>query len=86
MNLAEDSQQQAFPLSMADRGIALRILSIRGNNAFVKRVAEMGINIGAEVSIGQRRGRDLIIHCKGTRFALDAAFAQRVLVELIEQG
>ena len=45
-----------------------------------KRIAEMGLNPGAEISVCQRSGSGLLVSRSGTRLALGGGMAHRILV------
>ena len=45
-----------FPLSMAAEHTPVRVVSIKGTPDFAKRIAEMGLNPGAEITERKRGG------------------------------
>ncbi len=69
-----------FPLSMAAEHTPVRVVSVKGTPDFAKRIAEMGLNPGAEISICQRSGSGLLVSRSGTRLALGGGMAHRILV------
>ena len=64
-----------FPLSMAAEHTPVRVVSIKGTPDFAKRIAEMGLNPGAEISVCQRSGSGLLVSRSGTRLALGGGMA-----------
>lgn len=56
------------------------VVSIKGTPDFAKRIAEMGLNPGAEISVCQRSGSGLLVSRSGTRLALGGGMAHRILV------
>lgn len=63
-----------FPLSMAAEHTPVRVVSIKGTPDFAKRIAEMGLNPGAEISVCQRSGSGLLVSRSGTRWPWAAAW------------
>jgi ferrous iron transport protein A len=57
------------------------IAALSGGAAFVRRLAGMGLTVGADVQILQNKGRGpLLIHVRETRLAIGRGEALRVLV------
>lgn len=83
----DDCPAGAFPLSAAPCGHCVRLVAIEGGRTLRKRLAELGLNLGAEVRVVQRHGGPLILAVKGdTRMALGRGMAHRILVETAEAG
>lgn len=74
----------AFPLSMADEGARVRVVALRGGETLVRRVTEMGLNLGSELTVRQRQGGGVVVARGETRFALGGGMAQKVMVEQVE--
>ena len=74
------SRPPAFPLAMADEGETVRIEAIHGGAAMARRVAEMGLNVGSELTVRQRQGGGLVVSRGETRFALGAGMGPRITV------
>ena len=70
----------AFPLAMAEENVAVRVVAIRGGTGLARRIAEIGQNVGSELSVRQREGAGLIVMRGETRFALGAGLANRIMV------
>ncbi|MEB4591664.1 FeoA family protein [Candidatus Thiothrix sp. Deng01] len=76
--------QGSFPLGMAAEGTTVRIVALRGGAMLDKRVTEMGLNIGSEITIRQRQGGGLVVSRGETRFALGGGMAHKIMVEVVE--
>lgn len=75
----------AFPLSMADTGVRVRIVALRGGAGLDKRMTEMGLNVGGELTVRQRQSGGSLVVLRGeTRFALGGGMAHKIMVEKIE--
>ncbi len=73
-----------FPLSMAGEGVRVRIVALRGGAGLDKRMTEMGLNVGGEVTVRQRQGGGGLVVSRGeTRYALGAGMAHKVMVEMV---
>jgi ferrous iron transport protein A len=78
------SKPAPFPLSMADEGARLRIVALRGGAGLDKRMTEMGLNVGSEVTVRQRQGGGGLVVSRGeTRFALGGGMAHKIMVERV---
>ena len=76
-----------FPLSMADEGAHVRIVTLRGGAGLDRRMTEMGLNVGSELTVRQRQGGGGLVVSRGeTRYALGAGMAHKVMVELVGSG
>lgn len=77
----------AFPLSMADEGTRVRVVALRGGAGLDKRMTEMGLNVGSELTVRQRQGGGVVVSRGETRFALGGGMAHKVMVEkMAEEG
>ncbi len=73
-----------FPLMMADAGARVRIVALRGGAGLDKRMTEMGLNVGCELTVRQRQGGGGLVVSRGeTRYALGAGMAHKVMVERV---
>ncbi len=75
-----------FPLSMADEGTHVRVVALRGGAGLDKRMTEMGLNVGSELTVRQRQGGGVVVSRGETRFALGGGMAHKVMVELLGNG
>jgi len=69
-----------FPLMMADAGARVRIVALRGGVGLNKRMTEMGLNVGSELTVRQRQGGGVVVSRGEMRFALGGGMAQKVMV------
>lgn len=75
----------AFPLSMADEGSRLRVVALRGGDGLARRMTELGLNVGSELTVRQRQGGGGMVVARGeTRYAIGGGMAHKVWVERLE--
>ncbi len=88
-SLNEDQfpEPKAYPLRMAKEGEMVRIVDVRGCNAFLERLTGIGLCIGELLEVIQNRinGKLLIGH-KGTRLFLGGGMAHKIEVVNVEGG
>jgi ferrous iron transport protein A len=73
-----------FPLSMAGEGVSLRVVALRGGGGVDRPMTEMGLNVGSELTLRQRRGGGVVISRGETHHALGGGLAHKVMVERLE--
>ena len=83
--LSQSDSGVALPLSMADVGVDVQVVGLRGGNGFLHRVSEMGLNVGARLVVRQREGGGLVVMRGETRFALGGGMAHRILVSPVNK-
>lgn len=67
---------------MADEGVCVRVVALRGGTGLERRLTDMGLNVGSELTVTQRQGGSALVVCRGeTRFALGDGMAHKILVE-----
>jgi ferrous iron transport protein A len=76
----EDPGPTPFPLAMAQEGERVRIQGLRGGRGLEMRLTSLGLNVGSELLVSQRQGRNLVVIRGETRLALGAGMAQKILV------
>ena len=69
-----------MPLSMLGVGVTRKINAVNGDDAVRKHLAELGFVEGAEVEVIADNGGNLIVGLYGSRLALNADLARRILV------
>jgi Fe2+ transport system protein FeoA len=78
---------QSIPLSACREGDRVRIKKVNGEGAFKKRLTEMGVLKGAELSIKKyaplRDPMELVV--KGYHLSLRVEEAENVLVQLLSR-
>lgn len=70
-------------LSEVDSHRSMRICSIHGDEAYVRRLSCMGILCGKTISVLRRHGRRgaMMIQAGDSKFALDAGLYENIEVE-----
>ncbi|MCL6691031.1 ferrous iron transport protein A [Pseudomonas sp. R3.Fl] len=71
---------EALPLSMAGENVKVRIVALLGGPGLARRLTEMGLNVGSEITVRQSQGGGLVVSRGETRFALGAGVAHRIMV------
>ncbi len=71
---------EALPLSMAGENAKVRIVALLGGPGLARRLTEMGLNVGSEITVRQSQGGGLVVSRGETRFALGAGVAHRIMV------
>ncbi len=80
----ELSSQSTLPLALASEGENLRIVSLRGGRGFHEKLVSMGLNVGDEIEVIQRRpGGTVLIAKGGIRYGLGGGMSQKILVAII---
>lgn len=74
---------RVFPLLLAGDGERVRIVSCRAGKGLERRLRDLGIPVGVEVDVVQRRSSGVVLGRGAARIALGHSAAQKVLVELI---
>ena len=69
-----------FPLMMADEGVRVRVVALKGGAGLDRRMTEMGLNVGAELVVRQRQGGGMVVMRGETRFALGGGMAHKIMV------
>lgn len=69
---------------MADEGARVRVVAFYGGAGLARRMTEMGLNVGSELTVRQRQGGGLVVSRGEMRFALGGGMAQKVMVERLE--
>ena len=74
-----------FPLMMADEGLRVRVVALKGGAGLDRRMTEMGLNVGAELVVRQRQGGGMVVMRGETRFALGGGMAHKIMVAPAQQ-
>ncbi|NBC32295.1 MAG: hypothetical protein GVY13_06420 [Alphaproteobacteria bacterium] len=76
-----------FPLPMANEGERLRVVGLRAGRAADRRLVEMGITVGSEITLVQGGGEGpLLIAVSDMRLGLGRGMAHKVLVAPIGEA
>lgn len=78
-----DPLQGAFPLTMATADAAVKVVAVRGGDGLSRRLGDMGLVVGAEVTVRQRQGAGLVVALGGTRYALGGGMAHKIWVRAL---
>ena len=78
--LSSDQNSKSFPLAMAQPGDRVRIALLRSGKNLARRLTELGLNVGSELSVSQHEGGNLVVIRGETRLALGAGMAQKIMV------
>lgn len=79
--MANEKAGDVFPLAITQEGERVRICRLRGGKGLEMRLTALGLNVGSELLISQRQGRNLVVIRGETRMALGAGMALKVMVE-----
>ena len=72
------------PLNEAPVGRKVRLVAINGNKRLTRRLLSLGLNVGSEVEILNRRGRGVVVGKQGNRVALGKGVAEKLQAELLD--
>jgi len=73
-------QEKPLALAMADEGCQVRIVALRAGHNLDRRLTDLGLNIGSELRIVQRRGGGLVVARGKTRIAVGGGMAMKIQV------
>ncbi len=65
---------------MAQEGEQVKIQLLRGSKGLEKRVTTLGLNVGSDLLVSQRKGQDMVVIRGETRLALGVGVAQKIMV------
>lgn len=77
---------QGIPLSQASIGKAMALSAIEGDHLLIKRLLGLGIRVGSQLTLTQRRGAGVIVANQGARIALGLGLARRLLVTPLDRA
>lgn len=77
---------KAIPLNQASLGEAMALSAIEGDHLLIKRLLGLGIRVGSQLTLTQRRGTGVIVANQGARIALGLGLARRLLVTPLDQA
>jgi ferrous iron transport protein A len=66
-------------------GSRAAIKQVMGGRRLVHRLLSLGLRVGSEIELLQRRGSGVVVACEGSRVALGAGVAEKLLVSLLEK-
>jgi ferrous iron transport protein A len=72
-----------LPLSEATIGKRFRLVEIHGGHRLTRRLLALGLSLGTELEVVQRRGRGVVVARGGNRVALGEGVAQKLMGEAL---
>jgi ferrous iron transport protein A len=72
-----------LPLSEATIGKRFRLVEIHGGHRLTRRLLALGLSLGTELEVVQRRGRGVVVARDGNRVALGEGVAQKLMGEAL---
>ncbi len=69
------------PLARLPVGTRARISRIMGGRQLAHRLLSLGLRVGSEIELHQRRGGGVVVASEGTRVALGAGVAEKLLMQ-----
>jgi len=72
-----------LPLSEAAIGKRFRLVEIHGGHRLTRRLLALGLSLGTELEVVQRRGRGVVVARDGNRVALGEGVAQKLMGEAL---
>ena len=72
-----------MPLSLADTGQENIVRKVGGNPEIKKHLENLGFVAGADVSIVNRLGGNVIVSVKGSRVAISREMAMKIMICII---
>ncbi len=85
MDLNASSTEELLALARLPLGSHARIRQILGGRQLIHRLLSLGLRVGSEIELTQRRGGGVVVANEGTRVALGAGVAEKLLVERLPQ-
>jgi len=85
MPVADGTDATPFPLAMAREGERVRVFLLRGGKGLEMRLTSLGLNIGSDLLVSQRQGKNLVVIRGETRLALGAGMAQKIMVVRLQE-
>ncbi|MES9992405.1 MAG: ferrous iron transport protein A [Candidatus Thiodiazotropha sp.] len=78
--------EELIPLARLPIGRRARIKRILGGRHLVHRLLSLGLRMGSEIELIQRRGTGVVVANKGARVALGAGVAEKLMMLPLEPG
>ncbi len=81
MDLKQTAADSLIALARLPIGSRACIRRIQGGRHLTHRLLSLGLRVGSEIELTQRRGGGVVVATEGTRVALGAGVAEKLLVE-----
>lgn len=78
--MSTGSPPDTFPLAMAAENATVCVVAVRGGVGLARRLGDMGLVVGTEITVRQRQGAGLVVASGQTRYALGGGMAQKIWV------
>jgi ferrous iron transport protein A len=65
-------------------GSRATIKRVKGGRLLVHRLLSLGLRVGSEIELLQRRGGGVVVACQGNRVALGAGVAEKLLLRTFD--
>ncbi|MCW8906592.1 MAG: ferrous iron transport protein A [Sedimenticola sp.] len=72
-------------LDQMSTGACARIVGVAGDRGLARKLLGLGLRVGSEVSILQRRSRGVVVANAGTRVALGSSVADKLLMQPLDR-
>lgn len=69
-----------MPITLADKGQVYTVQRITGKDDVRRHLENLGVAVGALITVVAESPAGLIINAKGARLALDLAMAKRIMI------
>lgn len=79
-----DVQSKRIPLAELPIGKRARIAEIHGGLNLSRRLLGLGLRIGTQIAIVQRRGHGVVVANDGSRVALGAGVVEKLVLEPLD--
>lgn len=86
MDLKQPATDPLVTLTRLPVGCHACIRRILGGRQLTHRLLSLGLRVGSEIELTQRRGGGVVVANAGTRVALGAGVAEKLLVERLPQA
>jgi ferrous iron transport protein A len=81
MDLNSSNTDEFVPLARLPLGSRACIRQVVGGRQLIHRLLSLGLRVGSEIELTQRRGGGVVVATEGSRVALGAGVAEKLLVE-----
>lgn len=81
MDFKSSNTDGFVPLARLPLGSRAAIRQVLGGRQLIHRLLSLGLRVGSEIELTQRRGGGVVVATEGSRVALGAGVAEKLLVE-----
>ena len=76
----QTSYHELARLNQLASGHRAKLVKIEGGRRLARRLLSLGLRVGAELQILQKRGRSVVVASAGTRVAIGSSIAEKMLM------